>query len=261
MRAGLPLWGKLGAVRFGLRLTRSPSGASPKINQLKIGYLASGNVLGYLLQYGLPRLLQQVPVTLSRWLESENEAIYGINPERIRSAHNYQVQGDTRVDFDYIPNAIYVRGNYEVEETPVILVELNGSNNHRQINGIESIRTGDRQGQLLQTPQVCDYNVQVTIIAQSTEDVIQVADTLFAILDEQGCITATPYGIEIGVTISSSLEFDKMVKDQEVIRGQLPSATFTVDLLSVPVGSHHKLIDYFTSIEPDSFSFANNFTE
>lgn len=248
IRAGLSSWHQPGYIQFSIRLERLPDGSSPKVNLLKFGYRATGNILSYLIEYGLPRLFSQTPVDLVRWTDTENGTLSDINPDRVLSRYAYSLGGLYQINFDYqIPVRAITSELYQLDEAPIVLLRPRGARNHRKVHGIESVRISDSKAQIVQASTVCDQAIEVTVIARTLADLQAIAEHLVGIIEEQNCVYSPAYGITIGVQaggIESGIN-----EGSEVDEGGLPSSTFTITLLNLPVAERFSQSDILLGVE------------
>ena len=235
IRIGLPQWNS--PLQFLIKLSRKPNGTSPLIDEIRFGFHANGHVLSYVLNFCIPQLLSK-PVTLHRWVDLATDPVVGVNSARVSQRVIKDFGEKSDLSFKYIlPVKVIDSADCPIDETPILLLHQEGTENERYMNEVDSIRFAPEQAMLSETYATCDHRVQGTVIAQSGSDYIQsgealeIAEQLISVLN-QGFVNAPAYGMTFGIFVYPRITSDS---PGNIKLGLLPAASFEFLIKNIPM--------------------------
>jgi hypothetical protein len=220
-----------GPVQLSLRI-----GVGAVLRTVCVGYWVDVNLVGYLLQVGIPHLLSK-SWTLCRYL-ADGESFDGINDDRLVGTAQETPAGDLRlVSLKYSPLVVSTQNLYQGEEVPAIVIRPLKYANRKRMN--ESISVEAETGLLSSAQYTIDLQFEITIIASRTEDLIAGVDAVTEASRDP--IEVPPIGCCFGMRLTSSPVFDQM--DGEIEFGQLPSVAMDAMVFNVPIGVDAKEVE------------------
>lgn len=230
IRAGLPTWSN--PVCFRVQLTRLPDGRSPLPTHILVGYRASGNLVSYLLNFGIPRFLDAEPITLYRTQSPPDR----LNPARVLDTEVFTHGGRSQVEAHYKPPCIPLQSAQivPIEETPVFHLRLMGTDNKLRLNISPYVRSGPSTAKVIEYPYCEDVRLELAAIAQTMEDCQCLMESALARITRIGKIECPPFGVAIACVTDGEIRYDG--GQWPLDTGALPMAIADLRLLSVPVG-------------------------
>lgn len=246
VREGLPRW--VGSIQFKVILSRPASGLSPSVSAIKVGAEVSGNggsIRSYILSYALPALLSD-PVELTRWVDDPVEAPVGVSLVNIISRESKPFGLKHLLSFRYQCLVENLYSEYQVSETPCLLLQAQSTRNHREMNEVDSIRLPDDRAKLSSLAMVCDQSIEVTVIAQNPDDVAAICEHIVQIVETRNYVELPPYALQIGCTVGG-IRMDEPVL--AITEGQLPSAIMEIVLYGLPLGMSEVEVGILIGVE------------
>jgi hypothetical protein len=233
-------------ITIEIRLRRSEEGRSPRLTKLEIGYHINGSIISAIHNVGLPILFGK-PVTLQRIVENEADLIQGVNPVQIGRKSIKNLKDQLLIDFEYFPFVMATQGEFQGGEVPAIVIRLESQSNQRPLTTTYDLQTSEQSSIQIGYSYVCDLEFDISVIAQNTQDVSVILETLCQTI-ANGKLEILSFGLTFGMSISRKIVYDDPIRESDL--ASLPTGSFNLMIHNVPIGQQVKESDLITTISP-----------
>lgn len=254
LRSSIARWA--GEIQFKLQIN-SPLAC---INALKIAYQVEGSsLIDYLLDFALPSLLSP-SVKLIKFVRAIDSKTFPVpSTVPVKSIELCQVlpfdalpligtiqtqnkssvikitssiaDTDVRVLFKIKPKIEKIDGVMQVTEVPCVAIRSLGGDNYRKpyVEDMVTVNGGS-----ISVRHVYQYDeaVEVMVLSPDAKDARSIANQLKSQIEQQGYLPAPPFGLEIGVQVTSGIEINANPTGQAQAT-DLNAAVFRLTLINV----------------------------
>ena len=220
VRSGMPVWS--GPVQFHLKLE-----PGAQFEQLLFGYNVNLDLVDYLAEVAIPRLLRQT-VVVSRININLNAGVAklptGFSPELIQSLHlqtldSLPIEAKLQnkdiicpelkspssqfatLHITLIPHTEFARGLYQIEKIPSVVVRSRDPVNLHEFPVEEPVLVNDTESEVDKVLMGFDLSFDISVKADREKDARIITDHLMHHLVKEGKVYLPPFDLVYGISI------------------------------------------------------------
>lgn len=259
MRSGIAVWPHPLQLQCRLDRYTDRDKTSPHLVDVRFGVHCFGSLNSYLMEFSLPEVIRH-NVELTRWLppgaqfpDVDSDQIASISTAAIPNSQGLVLT--TAVVNPPVKTISSQRDEYQITETPVVLVEVCDTEDSKNTVGYESVRTGEKLADLYFSARQYHQRIRVYAIAQELADASAIIDLAFQRLSEQGVISVPAFGQHYALMVDGEILVDQI--GEIIEETQLPSLCFDFLLLNLTPPELVREVDLveafdFTNMNPVS---------